>query len=470
MQKQVRHTIDMYGMLEKGDRVGIGVSGGPDSVALVQCFAALRLEYDLWMMIIHFNHGIRGDESDRDEAFVMNLAENYGIPVVSEKVSIPAIRRRSGGSLEELCRSERYRYFERIVREWALDKIVLGHTLEDQAETVVMNFLRGSGSRGLRGIMPVRDKMYIRPLIETSKHDIMDFLEATGAAYVTDSSNSDDSYLRNRIRHQLIPELKARYNPRVVEHAARTASIMKSENDFIQHAVNEVIAQWNLDRHSEEISISIPALTVLHDALQMRIIKELLESRTDIQGGITHRHVMAVMGLVKGDRPNAMLNLPLGIVVRRGYHELSMTRGTPRTQNILRQKGDKWKINDYHYEVSIPGTVYVEEIGVGMSFEFVDKAGIKEENSNAAYIDFETVALPLIVRNMRPGDTIRPLGLRGTKKVKSVFIDAKIPRIERSKIPLLVDAESVLWIAGMRVHEKSEVTDRTRKVLKAEIV
>ncbi len=482
MLHSVKKTIERFRMFDPGDRVGVATSGGPDSVALLHVMARIAEDLNLTLIIVYLNHGLRGEESDREDEFVRRLGESMKIPVESRKISIPSIREREKGSLEDVCRKERYKFFEEVAKNYNLNKIALGHNLNDQAETVVMKFLRGSGLEGLRGILPVRDGIYVRPLLEVSREEILFFLRGEGAEYITDSSNMDNRYLRNRIRNELIPELKELYNPRLVENVGRMSNILRLENDFIEKCVDKTLSDWNINSCEEGVKIDIPNLKSLHPALQFRVIKTILDDISSSKKGIGYIHVKSVIDLIEGGRPNGLLDLPAGVAIRREYDNLVILKDerfdtkvssplTMKNDKNKGRKGDKRKVNDYYYHhIEIPGSVNIEEKGMKIAFDLMDTGPFDYSSGSTVFIDYSVISFPLVIRNIRPGDRIQPFGLKGTKKVKSLFIDEKVPRNERGKIPLLVDQESVLWIPGVRLSDRAKVTNRTEKVLRAEII
>jgi tRNA(Ile)-lysidine synthase len=475
--QKVRRTIEKYKMLDAGDRVGVAVSGGPDSITLLHVMKKITAEFRLSLVIIHVNHDLRGDESAREERFVRTLGDSMKIPVAARKISIPAIRKREQGSVENISRRERYRYFEEVTERYNLDKIALGHNQDDQTETVIMKFLRGSGLEGLRGILPVRDRMYVRPLIEVSREEILAFLREEDAQYMTDSSNVEDIYVRNRIRNSLIPGLKEQYNPRLIENIARMADLIRLENDFIEQYVDDAMLTLNITYEGSKIGITIPDFKLLHPVLRLRIIKRLLQNRTSSKMKISYVHIKAVIDLIEGSRSNGLLNLPLGITVRREYDNLTILKDKDSSllndphDNIKKtRKDDKWDVDDYNYDIFIPGKVQIKEAGLAIDFSCTGIEHVDFNAENTVFMDYDSLKFPLIIRNMRAGDRMEPLGLGGTKKVKSIFIDKKIPRGNRGKIPLLVDQNSVLWIPEIQLSDRARVTDTTKTVLRAEII
>lgn len=468
------------------DRIVVAVSGGPDSVALLKMLTVISKEYRLSLIAAHLNHGLRGKESDGEEAFVRRLSKSMGIACETEYIDISALIKRKSGSVEDICRNERYEFLEKARKKYKANKIALGHTLNDQAETVVMKFLRGSGMRGLRGILPVRDEIYIRPLIAVSRDEILTFLRKEGLKYVVDSSNIEDFYLRNRIRNRLIPILKENYNPRLEENLGHMADIIRSEDDYIGSTVENVLTTWGINSNKDNISIKISELVKLHEALQRRVIKRLLEdcSRADkpqnpplppfSKGGmggflsnpIGYLHVKPVMDLIAGGRPNAALNLPSGLEVRREYDQLQISK----KQKSGQASAPVGENGEFCYAVEIPGRVEIKELGIKADFDLVDKTtALNFDAAHSAFMDYEKISFPLAIRNIKPGDRIQPFGMKGTKKIMSFFIDQKIPENRRKKIPLLVDRKSVLWIMGIRLCERVRITDKTRKTLRVEI-
>ncbi len=455
--RKVRNTIEKHAMITPGDRVGVALSGGADSVALLHVLANLAPEHALELFTLHLNHGIRGEESDRDEAFVRKLAGSMDIPLESERVSVPALRKERGGSLEDICRDERYAFFERMARRHGLDKIALGHTLSDQAETVIMRFLRGSGLEGLKGFLPVRDGIYIRPLMEVTRDEIIFFLGEEGIPFVTDSSNRDETYLRNRIRGRLVPELKASYNVRLEENIGRTAEILRLEDDFIRESVAGIIAEWTID--TDRARLPVPKLKKLHPALLWRLIKTILETHSPVKNGIGYLHVKAVADLIDGPSPSASADLPFNLTARREYDDLIIAPDDGSSGGC-----------DFSYEVQIPGSVDIAETGRRMVFDLVDAEEADGRSDNPVFMDCRAISFPLVVRNMRAGDRIRPLGMKGTKKVAALLMDEKVPKVLRRSIPLLADRSSVLWVPGVRLSDRVKMTDMTEKVVKAEII
>jgi tRNA(Ile)-lysidine synthase len=471
MLNQVRKTIDTYSMLMRGDHLVVAVSGGPDSVALLHILALLANEFQLRLTTVHLNHALREAEADGEEAFVRCLSAGMGIACVCKKVDIRALQRRSRRSLEEIGREERYRFLRETAEQCGAVKIAVGHQRDDQAETVLLHLLRGSGMEGLRGILPVRDGRIIRPLLEVGRAEILEFLRSEGISYRSDSSNESVLFLRNRIRNELIPELAFRYNPQLIKGLCRMAGIIRREDDYLRDVVRQIFGRWGIVPGFNDVTFPLTDFRALHEAIQGRIIKCLLEGAAPSRNGIGFRHIEAVLVLARRtDGRRVSLDLPFRICVERDRDVLRIRK--TGEQRVEKRGPEKITTFRFEYKVDIPATIHLSEIDKTVRLEWVEKPKLLEmkDRPGTAFMDYECMILPLILRNMRPGDRVEPLGTGGTKKLKEYFIDRKIAASRRSEIPLLVDAGSIVWIAGERISERVRVTERTRRVLKAEIV
>ena len=460
-------------MLTQGDHLVVAVSGGPDSVALLRALILLSSEYRLRLTTAHLNHGLRGTESEEEADFVRRISNEMGIACICKTADIRLLQCGKGQSLEEIGREERYRFLNDTADRCGARKIATGHHRDDQAETVLINLIRGSGLEGLKGIVPVRDDRIIRPLLDVSKEEILDFLNHEGLAYRVDSSNLDPIYLRNRIRRDLIPDLKARYNPRIVSSLCHMAEIIRRDDDYLQTVTNQILHDWGITPGAADVHLPISSLLGLHKAIQGRIIKCLLEAATPSGKGIGFRHIEAVLALLRPpyhDRKTS-LDLPCLICVEKEEGALRISRRGHR-QTRRDKRRDRILPTRYSYSVEVPGAVYIPEIDRHIRIEFVDNPGLLTMRSTprVAFLDYARISPPLVLRNVKPGDRIEPLGLGETKKIKSYFIDRKIPRECRRRIPLLVDSRSILWIAGEMISDRVKVTEQTKKVLRAEMV
>jgi tRNA(Ile)-lysidine synthase len=468
----VKQTISKYGMFTAGDSVLVAVSGGPDSVTLAHVMHTLAAEYSLRIAFAHLNHRLRGRESDRDAEFVAAYARQLEVPIYSEKKDVHAFQRSRHLSLEEAARKIRYEFYNAVAAKYGYSKIALGHHSEDNAELVLMNLLRGSGPLGLSGIAPVRDEKIVRPLIHLNRSEIMDYIAGNSLQYVTDASNTDLRFRRNKIRHHLIPELKDSYNPRIVETLSRLGTIMRAEEQWLEDALKSVFNRCVSVKTSDEISLSIPRLGNQVRAAQRRLIrKAILAVKKDLRR-ITLLHVDAVLALIETGPVAGSLNLPGDIRVQKKATELTITR----RKNVRYKKNylsSRPPTADFRYTIPGTGTILIKEVNASITFVEIgtdDLPDFRSSGRQLAFFDLDCLRFPLVVRNVRPGDRFSPLGVNGTQKVKKYFINNKIPGSQRRKCPLVLSTGKIIWLAGHRIDNSVKVGPQTRRVLKAELL
>ncbi len=475
----VEGTVRQHRMLSPGDAVLMGVSGGPDSMALLHLMLRLAPLFSLRLGVAHLDHGLRDRAGARDAAFVSRAAGSLGLPCFLEKADTAAYRRRHRLSPEEAARRVRYRFFSRTAAREGFSKVAVGHQADDNAELVLMNLLRGSGPGGLSGIPPVRrlpgesapggrtapPAAVVRPLIRLTRGDILAYLACRGIDHVADESNADPAYLRNRLRHELIPHLRAAYNPRIVAALNRLAAILRAEEDWAEGAARDAFTGLTAPPGGAGgVAFPADALRRLHPALCARVIRRALAAVKGDLRRISCDHVTAVRGLLEGVG-GGRLDLPCGIqAVREG--------GTLR----IRPRAFPPEAPCFDYRVPRPQGaalwVTIAETGDRLRFDPAGLPGpgeILRAGERVAYFDIDRLRFPLVVRNFRPGDRFTPLGTAGTQKVKKYFIDARVPRDLRPRCPLLVSGGEIAWIAGRRRGACARVTPATRRALRAEL-
>lgn len=455
MIKKIEQIIDKYQLVEDGDRVVVALSGGADSCALLLSLAGLSVARRLKIIVAHFNHGLRGAESDEDEMFCKNLAQKFNLDFASGKICRPHVPQ--GMSPEDYFRQERYRFLNKVAAESGANKIALGHHLHDQAETVLLNILRGSGLDGLKGFLPMRENKYIRPLLDVSRKEIRNYLKTAGVECREDSSNRSSVYLRNRIRNELIPFLKEGYNPRIEQGLVRMAEIIRRDDEFINGFVSNILTSPQVQEKKNEISFSADFLKTLHTALRFRLIRALLEGLAPEGKGFSSAHVQSLVDLAIKSSSGKEISLPYGLYAQREY------------DHVVIKYGGREEIGDYEYPIIIPGTVDLKERHIILSTRRATMDEVDFKCLNRTYFDDNKIKGPLVIRNRRCGDWFEPLGTRGSQKIKKLFIDRKIPRRKRDRIALIADRESVIWIEDMHLSDRVKVTSETRNVLILEI-
>ncbi len=348
-----RKTVERYSMISSGDSILVGVSGGPDSVALllflldiassisirnypaaIPCLSVITTgASNIRIGVAHINHSLRAEESDRDDNFVRTLAEKYTIPCYSIKVDVPAFAKEKKLSFEEAARDIRYSFYDKIAQKEHYSKIALGHNSDDNAELVLMNLLRGSGAKGISGILPVRDNKFIRPLIEVSRYNILEYLKSKKQSYVLDSSNNDTSYLRNRIRHLLIPHLQEYYNPSVTESLNRLSRILIDENSWMEEETEKIFNKSN----TNEVRLNIKVFFTIHQALAKRLIRRAIEEVKGDLRRVSFTHIDDILNLIHSKTGGSMIHLPDRVYVIKSKGDICF-----RKESIpLRQLGKR---------------------------------------------------------------------------------------------------------------------------------
>jgi tRNA(Ile)-lysidine synthase len=452
--EKVRKSILKYRLVEPRDRIVVAVSGGPDSVCLLDVLSCLRPDLQLGLVVAHFDHGLRPDE-DRDETrFVASLAAVRNLPFETKSARLDP----RGGSLEDRARTARYRFLEEVRRRFSAEKIALGHQRNDQAETVLMRLLRGSGTGGLSGIAPIRDERVIRPILELSRHEIETYLRNRRLSFKTDPTNREERFLRNRIRSRMIPSLE-QYQPQVIDILAQTADILREDHAYLEKVAQEWLNQRMQAQPTGSVEIDVAQFLELPPAIGKRVIRHCVDHVRDGLSGVTWRHINAVCQLAGGRRSQGTIRLPKGLVVQRTYGRLSFGKGSPAISE------------DYLYILKGPGRYHIKDVSSSL---FVEEMcgrlpSFSEGDPWTAYFDARKISYPLVLRNFKPGDKFVPLGMDGHKKVKDLFIDRKLPRPVRSRLPILLSGESILWVCGMMIDERVKVSGDTERVLKVSL-
>ncbi len=467
--ERIRRSIAAHRMFTAGDGVLVAVSGGADSVALLRVLHLLAPELRLRLTAAHLNHGLR-PEAERDAAFVRRLASELGIDCRVETCDVRALGRREGLCLEEAGRRARYAFFEDLARQRGCGRIALGHHMDDNAEQVLLALLRGSGPAGLSAMAPVRAGRFVRPLIDVTRADIHRFLAALGCAYITDRSNLDPRFVRNRVRHVLLPLLRSAFNPRVVRALNRTRRILADEEDWARQRAGALFREVAVAVDDTEVMLAAGPLGALHPAARRRVVRLALERLRGDLRRIDFAHVQQVLALLEAADPGGRLHLPGGVIARRRGEVLAL-RLRPAAGGRPRENAGS--VPDFSRRLDDFGRVYVPEAGVELRFSplAVEKVPVGYGTGQCvAFFDIDSVKFPLVVRNIRPGDRFVPLGMRGSKKVARFFSDCKIPASRRRRIPLVISGGRIIWVAGWRIDQRARLTGRSRAAVRGELV
>ncbi len=429
-------------MLHKGimpkESVLIGLSGGADSVALVYVMHKLSLKYGFKVYTAHLNHMLRGEDAIKDASFCREFSKSLGITHYEKSVDIARISRENGESEEVAGRNARYDFFNEILENVGIELCATAHHKNDCAETVIMNFLRGSGISGLKGIPYKRDK-FIRPMLVVSRNEIEEFCKNTGLSYVTDKTNEETKYTRNKIRNLLIPYLQKEYNPNFVDTITQNSEVIGYDNDYL-----DMVAEDEFKKTVDN-SIEISVLEDMHIAIAMRVVRKMIEKITGLTD-ISARNIKDILSLKDTGKSVCVKD---DVVARVEYGKLI----------IDRYKGD---CEDFSYTVKAGERVTIPELGYTVTVEKV--SSITKTGKWVSYMTLPQGVDKIIVRNRREGDTFKPKGMDGTKKVKEYMINEKIPKNMRSRTGIVEVNGDIAWIIGYREDDRFPFKDNGIKI------
>jgi len=457
----VLRTIARFEMFEPNARVLVALSGGPDSVALAHLLASLREELRIDVFTAHLNHQLREEAGD-DEEFCRTLARQLDIPFTSSSVDVGARASQFGRSLEDEARRARYEFLAAEAEHRSCRHIATGHSLDDQAETVVMRLARGSGPRGLSGIFPVvalsRNRTLIRPLIRSRRAAIESYLDDEGVPFRVDGSNADVRFTRNRVRHRVLPHLTNELNPRLPEALAATASVLRDEDAFMDDIVRETFEELAV---ASERGVTLAIAKTTHPAIARRLIRLAVEKTKGDTTELGLGHVESVLGLMEPGRSGRTLHLP-GVRVEREFDALVFRAGAAEK--------DENRYNRFEYRVAIPSRFQVWECegwlsaNSGMSGVPVTEWG--KASGNTVVVAVEESLTELKLRSPSPTDRFRPLGAPGGKRLSRYLMEQRIARSMRQNAPVVarMDSDEILWVVGHSVAEAARARSGRRAI------
>ena len=451
--ERVLKTITLYSMFRAGDRVGVAVSGGADSVFLLHALHALRPHWDLQLKVLHLDHGLRGEESRADACFVLALAARLGLPAHAGACDVARLAETGGGNLEQSGRQARRQYYMDFLRQGALDRVATGHTCSDQAETVLFRFLRGSGTAGLAGIRPVTSDGLVRPLIDTDRAGIRRYLRDAGIAWREDSSNASRVFARNRIRGELLPQLAREWNPALGENLAQTARWAQDEETYWKVEIDR-LAREHLTTRSSEVLFRSADVSGLPRAAARRLVRRAIEVGKGDLLGICFEHVERILDLAEGREGDGCLQVP-GLEIRRSFEWI-------RIGPLVREN------QGYRLQVESPGSFRTPD-GSVVRMELIESAGgwnCVYNDNDMAVLSWERGRGVLELRNWRPGDRYQPVGRANEEKLKVLFQEARIPLWERGKWPILTIEGEIVWARRFGPALRYAATPASRSVLR----
>jgi tRNA(Ile)-lysidine synthase len=429
---RIAETIERHAMFHAGHNAGVAVSGGADSVCLLYALVELAPRWNLRLSVLHLDHGLRGEDSRRDAEFVRELAVRLSLPATIRTVDLTA----SPGNLEQAGRHARLRFFREMISTGAVERVALGHTRNDQAETVLFRFLRGAGTAGLAGIRPVTEDGMVRPLLETDRSEVEDFLRSRGIEWREDSTNASPEFARNRLRHGLLPQLAREWNPAITETLSRTADWALAEEAYWEAEISRLAGQALVERDGA-VLVRAAALAALPVATGRRLVRRAIERAKGDLRGIDFGHVAKVLSLACARKGDGRLQ-STGLDIRRSFEWLRFSRPTTQPR-------------DYQAPAPVPGVVRLPAARIEISLELIERTESSSSahsvynESDTSCLDWCSLSGPLEFRNWRPGDQYQPWGTAGVEKIKTFFQAARIPIWERRNWPILLDGPSIVW-------------------------
>ena len=466
LANKAKATMLKYNMIQKGDSIVVGISGGADSVCLLHLLKSISEEYAIKLYGVHLNHMFRGAEADADALYVEEFCKALNIPSFIRVFDVPAYARQKGLSSEEAGREVRYKLFYEILNKVGATKIAVAQNLNDHAETILMRFMRGTGAEGLTGIDAVRGEI-IRPLIEVERREIEEYCSCNFLEPRLDKTNLEPIYSRNKVRLELLPYIQDNFNPNIMNSLVRLADILRDENDFLERLTQKEFEKLAQSRENE-IVFNIEEISKLDPAIRKRLIRLGILRLAGSLTGYDYRNIENVLEL-RSRNTGAAVVLPRGLKAYVSYQNLILAKH-------IEKKDEKW-----YYNLITEGVNKIEQLNAIIQIHRIKKEDIAQNtfsstnkqralNSfNTVYIDEDKINDGLTFRNRREGDRFSPVGMKGSKKLKDYFIDEKVPKADRDSVELIADGSEIVWIIGKRLSEKYRLTNETRHVLQMNI-
>ena len=459
LEQRVINFVQQHKLLSNGDKLVVAVSGGADSVCLLHILVQLRAKLGLKLHVAHLNHQLRGAESDSDTRYVSDLAHKLGVPATIEERDVAAYHANKGGSLEEAAREVRYSFLSQVANKVNASKVAVGHNRDDHVETILMHILRGAGTAGLCGLQPSSalpgesgiQLEIVRPLLEITRQETLDYCQRYNLAPRSDSSNTSFSFLRNRVRLELLPVLRS-YNPSIDKALLRLADIAGDDISFIEEQASSL---WkSLTKEEDEaIYLDINKTVALPRAIQRQVFRKAVKQLRGNIKDIEADHIEAMVDFLSKPA-GKRLCLPDGLTLSTEYGRLILASDQASLCPLPPIKGVS--------NIKVPGETDLP--GWRIKTDIMQEA-IGEDNGLVASLDANKVGKKLTVRKRRPGDRFQPLGMSQTKKLQDFMVDSRIPGSWRDRVPLLCSGEQILWVVGWRIDDRFKITDNTKDVL-----
>lgn len=459
MINKIMNTINKNSMFQDGDKVIVGVSGGPDSMSLLNVLNTMKKELNISLVAAHINHCLRGEEADKDEELVKKFCKQMDIEFFSKRIDINRLAKELSISCEMAGREARYKFFEEIKEYTGAQKIALAHNANDVAETILMRIMRGTGIEGLVGIKPIRDEIFVRPLIEITRDEIERYCEENNVPTRIDKSNLESIYTRNKVRLELIPYIKTNFNSDIINILNRLAHTVKEDNDCLEGIATKLYKKYSYIKDNKVI-IYKEAFSE-HEAIITRIIRNAI---IDVKGSLYNLEKVHIYDIINLQEKSTgkRINLPQGIVVANEYGNIEIKIKDKIKENMVKE----YVLNVGHNNIN--------ELNIEVDIKNMTLAQISKDNFNkndyVKYFDVDKIGNnAILLRYRKNGDRFVPFGMKGKKKIKDLFIDLKVPQDKRDRVPLICFGEEIAWIVGYRIGEDFKIDENTKNILEIRI-
>lgn len=454
MINKVLETIEKNKMFEKGDKVIIAVSGGPDSMCLLNILYGLSKKLGIDISVAHLNHCLRGKDADQDEKYVKEFCYTLNIDFYSKKVDVKALAKNLGLSCEMAGRKVRYEFFEEVKQQISANKIAIAHNANDQAETILMRIMRGTGLAGLMGIRPVRDNVYVRPIIKVTRDEVEKYCCDNKLDPKIDKTNFENIYGRNKVRLELIPYIKEKFNTDIVMTLNRLSDTLSVDNEYLESISLQKYKLYCKEK-GKEVTIKKEAFFE-PEAILTRIIRLSISYVNGSTYNFEKKHILDIIDIQKNHSTGTLVSLPAGIESYNNYGDISLYYN----QEVM----NKDKIE---YELDLAKINMIANGKIKVTFRILNGDAVINFKTNkfVKYFNYDKIKNKITLRYRRDGDRFNPIGMSGTKKIKDIFIDVKVEKELRDKTPLICFDSEIAWITGYMVSDKYKVKADTKKIL-----
>ncbi|MGD9567993.1 MAG: tRNA lysidine(34) synthetase TilS [Sedimentibacter sp.] len=451
MYDLVKQNILEKNLIRAGDNVLIALSGGPDSVFLFYNLIKLKEELSFNLYASHINHMYRGEDAQHDEDFVKELCGKNGVRLFVRRKHAGEYAKELKVTEEEAGRILRYSFFKDNLKEIGKGKIAVAHNLNDQAETVLQRIIRGSGIDGLSAMSFQKDNL-IRPMLNVPKSDVINYLLENKYEYCIDKTNLHDIYGRNKIRLNLIPYLEQNFNPNIQNTLFRMSETMERDKKIIEKYTDIIYNNVLIENTGKKIILDLNKIKAFEDGEIGRILRKSIEELKGNTINFEMKHIDYAVCFLRNGTTGKKINLSQGFTIEISYDNFIINKVVE-------------KIVNFKYNVELNKTLSIPEVGKTLLFRVLNASEFNREDKNSLYFDYELIKGSLVVRNRLPGDSMVPCGMTGSKKIKDIFIDLKIPAEERDLKLIVADDDNILWLEGYRIHNSYKVSASTNKIL-----